>query len=100
MLVYYTQYMNTEIIENTLLTLINEFKKDEEEKYNALENTIKSIHKSFLEEEELKTNILNKFLPQIKIVIKEIKEEMKKYPPQICIFDAVNLQRYENYNSN
>ncbi|ASJ22817.1 hypothetical protein BHAMNSH16_12035 [Brachyspira hampsonii] len=92
--------MNTEIIENTLLTLINEFKKDEEEKYNALENTIKSIHKSFLEEEELKTNILNKFLPQIKIVIKEIKEEMKKYPPQICIFDAVNLQRYENYNSN
>lgn len=92
--------MNTEIIENTLLTLINEFKKDEKEKYNALENTIKSIHKSFLEEEELKTNILNKFLPQIKIVIKEVKEEMKKYPPQICIFKAVNLQRHENYNSN
>ncbi|MDO6994890.1 PD-(D/E)XK nuclease family protein [Brachyspira innocens] len=92
--------MNTEIIENTLLTLINEFKKDEKEKYNALENTIKSINKSFLEEEELKTNILNKFLPQIKIVIKEVKEEMKKYPPQICIFEAVNLQRHENYNSN
>ncbi|WP_020003388.1 PD-(D/E)XK nuclease family protein [Brachyspira innocens] len=92
--------MNTEIIENTLLTLINEFKKDEKEKYNALENTIKSIHKSFLEEEELKTNILNKFLPQIKIVIKEVKEEMKKYPTQICIFEAVNLQRHENYNSN
>ncbi|ADG72631.1 PD-(D/E)XK nuclease family protein [Brachyspira murdochii] len=92
--------MNTEIIENTLLTLINEFKKDEKEKYNALENTIKSIHKSFLEEEELKTNILNKFLPQIKIVIKEVKEQMKKYPPQICIFEAVNLQRHENYNSN
>lgn len=70
--------MNTEIIENTLLTLINEFKKDE----------------------ELKTNILNKFLPQIKIVIKEIKEEMKQYPPQFCIFDVVNLQRHENYNSN
>ncbi|MEI0478337.1 PD-(D/E)XK nuclease family protein [Brachyspira pulli] len=78
MLIYYTQYMNTEIIENTLLTLINEFKKDE----------------------ELKTNILNKFLPQIKIVIKEIKEEMKQYPPQFCIFDVVNLQRHENYNSN
>ena len=70
--------MNKEIIENTLLTLINEFKKDE----------------------ELKTNILNKFLPQIKIVIKEIKEEMKQYPPQFCIFDVVNLQRHENYNSN
>lgn len=92
--------MNTEIIENTLLTLINEFKKDEEEKYNAVENTIKSIHKSFLDEEELKTDILNKFLPQIKIVIKEIKEEMKQYPPQFCIFDVINLQRHENYNSN
>lgn len=100
MLIYYTQYMNTEIIENTLLTLINEFKKDEEEKYNAVSNTIYSIHKSFLDEEELKTDILNKFLPQIKIVIKEIKEEMKQYPPQFCIFDVINLQRHENYNSN
>lgn len=97
---YYTQYMNTKIIENTLLTLINEFKKDEEEKYNSLSNTIKSIHKSFLEEEKLKTNRLNKFLPQIKRVIKEVKEEMKKFPPQFCIFDVVNLQKYENYNSN
>ncbi|WP_300720846.1 PD-(D/E)XK nuclease family protein [uncultured Brachyspira sp.] len=92
--------MNTEIIENTLLALINEFKKDEEEKYNAVENTIKSIHKSFLEEEELKTNILNQIFPKIKTIIEEVKEEMKKYPPQFCIFDAVNLQRYENYNSN
>ena len=63
--------MNTEIIENTLLTLINEFQKDEKEKYNAVENTINSIHKSFLDEEKLKTDILNKFLPQIKIVIKK-----------------------------
>ena len=78
----------------------NEFKKDEEEKYNAVSNTIYSIHKSFLDEEELKTDILNKFLPQIKIVIKEIKEEIKQYPPQFCIFDVVNLQRHENYNSN
>lgn len=92
--------MNAEIIENTLLTLINEFKKDEEEKYNSVSNTIYSIHKSFLDEEELKTDILNKFLPQIKIVIKEVKEEMKKIPPQFCIFDVINLQRYENYNSN
>ena len=92
--------MNTEIIEKTLLTLINEFKKDEEEKYNAVSNTIYSIHKSFLDEEELKTDILNKFLPQIKIVIKEIKEEIKQYPPQFCIFDVINLQRHENYNSN
>ncbi|ADK32162.1 PD-(D/E)XK nuclease family protein [Brachyspira pilosicoli] len=92
--------MNEKIIENTLLTLINEFKKDEEEKYNAVSNTIYSIHKSFLDEEELKTDILNKFLPQIKIVIKEVKEEMKKIPPQFCIFNAINLQRYENYNSN
>ena len=97
---YYTQYMNTKIIENTLLTLINEFKKDEEEKYNSLSNTIKSIHKSFLEEEKLKTNRLNKFLPQIKRVIKEVKEEMKKFPPQFCIFNAINLQKHENYNSN
>lgn len=92
--------MNTKIIENTLLTLINEFKKDEEEKYNSVSNTIKSIHKSFLEEEKLKTNRLNKFLPQIKRVIKEVKEEMKKYPPQFCIFNAINLQKHENYNSN
>lgn len=92
--------MNTEIIENTLLTLIDEFKKDEEEKYNLVENTVKSIHKSFLDEEKLKTSMLNKFLPKIKIVIKEIKEEMKKYPPQFCIFDVINLQRHENYNSN
>ncbi|MEI0684588.1 PD-(D/E)XK nuclease family protein [Brachyspira pilosicoli] len=92
--------MNEKIIENTLLTLINEFKKDEEEKYNAVSNTIYSIHKSFLDEEELKTDILNKFLPQIKIVIKEVKEEMKKFPPQFCIFDVINLQRHENYNSN
>ncbi|MBW5395975.1 PD-(D/E)XK nuclease family protein, partial [Brachyspira hampsonii] len=92
--------MNTEIIENTLLTLINEFKKDEKEKYNALENTIKSIHKSFLEEEELKTNRLNEIFSKIKIIIEEVKEEMKKYPPQFCIFEAVNLQRHENYNSN
>ncbi|MBW5381991.1 PDDEXK-like family protein [Brachyspira pilosicoli] len=92
--------MNEEVIENTLLTLINEFKKDEEEKYNAVSNTIYSIHKSFLGEEELKTDILNKFLPQIKIVIKEVKEEMKKFPPQFCIFDVINLQRHENYNSN
>ena len=92
--------MNKEIIEKTLLTLINEFKKDEEEKYNAVSNTIYSIHKSFLDEEELKTDILNKFLPQIKIVIKEIKEEIKQYPPQFCIFDVINLQRHENYNSN
>lgn len=92
--------MNTEIIENTLLTLINEFKKDEEEKYNSVSNTIKFMHKSFLEEEKLKTNRLNKFLPQIKRVIKEVKEEMKKFPPQFCIFDVVNLQKYENYNSN
>lgn len=92
--------MNEKIIENTLLTLINEFKKDEEEKYNSVSNTIKSIHKSFLEEEKLKTNRLNKFLPQIKRVIKEVKEEMKKFPPQFCIFDVVNLQKYENYNSN
>lgn len=92
--------MNEKIIENTLLTLINEFKKDEEEKYNSVSNAIKSIHKSFLEEEKLKTNRLNKFLPQIKRVIKEVKEEMKKFPPQFCIFDVVNLQKYENYNSN
>lgn len=92
--------MNTEIIENTLLTLINEFKKDEEEKYNSVSNTIKFIHKSFLDEEKLKTNILNKFLPQIKRIIKEVKEEMKKYPPQFCIFNAINLQKHENYNSN
>lgn len=92
--------MNKEIIEKTLLTLINEFKKDEEEKYNAVSNTIYSIHKSFLYEEELKTDILNKFLPQIKIVIKEIKEEIKQYPTQFCIFDVINLQRHENYNSN
>ena len=63
--------MNTEIIENILSTLINEFKKDEEEIYNAISNTIYSIHKSFLDEEKLKTDILNKFLPQIKIVIKK-----------------------------
>ncbi|MEI0580676.1 PD-(D/E)XK nuclease family protein [Brachyspira pilosicoli] len=92
--------MNSEIIENILLTLINEFKKDEKEKYNAVENTIKSIHKSFLEEEELKINILNKFLSKIKRLIKEVKEEMKQYPTQFCIFDVVNLQRHENYNSN
>nr|WP_286033114.1 PD-(D/E)XK nuclease family protein [Brachyspira pilosicoli] len=98
--IYYTQYMNEKIIENRLLTLINEFKKDEEEKYNSVSNTIKSIHKSFSEEEELKTDILNKFLPQIKRVIKEVKEEMKQYPPQFCIFNAINLQKHENYNSN
>ena len=98
--IYYTQYMNEKIIENRLLTLINEFKKDEEEKYNSVSNTIKSIHKSFSEEEELKTNRLNKFLPQIKRVIKEVKEEMKQYPPQFCIFNAINLQKHENYNSN
>ncbi|PTY40130.1 PD-(D/E)XK nuclease family protein [Brachyspira hampsonii] len=92
--------MNTEIIKNTLLTLINEFKKDEKEKYNAVSNTIYSIHKSFLEEEELKTNRLNEIFSKIKIIIEEVKEEMKKYPPQICIFEAVNLQRHENYNSN
>ena len=92
--------MNTKIIENTLLTLINEFKKDEEEKYNSVSNTIKSIHKSFLEEEKLKTDILNKFLPQIKIIIEEVKKEMKKFPTQFCIFDVIKLQRHENYNSN
>lgn len=92
--------MNKEIIENTLLTLINEFKKDEKEKYNALENTIKSIHKSFLYEEELKTNRLNEIFSKIKIIIEEVKEEMKKFPPQFCIFDVINLQRHENYNSN
>ncbi|MEI0559051.1 PD-(D/E)XK nuclease family protein [Brachyspira intermedia] len=92
--------MNTEIIENTLLTLINEFKKDEEEKYNAVSNTIYSIHKSFLYEEELKTNRLNEIFSKIKIIIEEVKNEMKKFPPQFCIFDAVNLQRHENYNSN
>lgn len=100
MLIYYTQYMNTEIIENTLLTLINEFKKDEEEKYNAVSNTIYSIHKSFLDEEKLKTNRLNEIFSKIKIIIEEVKNEMKKFPPQFCIFDAINLQRYENYNSN
>ncbi|MEI0508682.1 PD-(D/E)XK nuclease family protein [Brachyspira intermedia] len=92
--------MNTEIIENILSTLINEFKKDEEEKYNAISNTIYSIHKSFLDEEELKTNRLNEIFTKIKIIIKEVKEEMKKFPPQFCIFDVVNLQRHENYNSN
>ena len=92
--------MNTEIIENTLLTLINEFKKDEKEKYNAVSNTIYSIHKSFLDEEKLKTNRLNEIFSKIKIIIKEIKEEMKQYPPQFCIFDVINLQRHENYNSN
>lgn len=92
--------MNTEIIENTLLTLINEFKKDEEEKYNAVSNTLYSIHKSFLYEEELKTNRLNEILSKIKIIIEEVKNEMKKFPPQFCIFDVVNLQRHENYNSN
>ena len=92
--------MNTKIIENTLLTLINEFKKDEEEKYNSVSNTIKSIHKSFLEEEELKTNRLNEIFSKIKIIIEKVKNEMKKFPPQFCIFDAINLQRHENYNSN
>lgn len=92
--------MNTEIIENILSTLINEFKKDEEEKYNAISNTIYSIHKSFLDEEELKTNRLNEIFTKIKIIIKEVKEKMKKFPPQFCIFDVVNLQRHENYNSN
>lgn len=92
--------MNTEIIENTLLTLINEFKKDEKEKYNAVSNTIYSIHKSFLDEEELKTNRLNEIFSKIKIIIEEVKNEMKKFPPQFCIFDVVNLQRHENYNSN
>ena len=91
--------MNTKIIENTLLTLINEFKKDEEEKYNSVSNTIKSIHKSFLEEEELKTNRLNEIFSKIKIIIEKVKNEMKKFPPQFCIFDVVNLQRHENYNS-
>ncbi|WP_242004862.1 PD-(D/E)XK nuclease family protein [Brachyspira pilosicoli] len=70
--------MNTEIIENTLLTLINEFKKDE----------------------ELKTNRLNEIFSKTKTIIKEIKEEIKQYPPQFCIFDVINLQRHENYNSN
>ena len=70
--------MNTEIIENTLLTLINEFKKDE----------------------KLKRNRLNEIFSKTKTIIKEIKEEMKQYPPQFCIFDVVNLQRHENYNSN
>lgn len=92
--------MNKEIIENTLLTLINEFKKDEEEKYNAVSNTIYSIHKSFLYEEELKTNRLNEIFSKIKIIIEEVKNEMKKFPHQFCIFDVVNLQRHENYNSN
>ena len=92
--------MNKEIIENTLLTLINEFKKDEEEKYNAVSNTIYSIHKSFLYEEELKTNRLNEIFSKIKIIIEKVKNEMKKFPPQFCIFDVVNLQRHENYNSN
>ncbi|WP_157150710.1 PD-(D/E)XK nuclease family protein [Brachyspira sp. SAP_772] len=91
--------MNTEIIENRLLTLTNEFKKDEEEKYNSVSNTIKSIHKSFLEEEELKTNRLNEIFSKIKIIIEKVKNEMKKFPPQFCIFDVVNLQRHENYNS-
>ncbi|WP_418235794.1 PD-(D/E)XK nuclease family protein [Brachyspira pulli] len=92
--------MNTEIIENTLLTLINEFKKDEEEKYNAVSNTIYSIHKSFLYEEELKTNKLNEIFSKIKIIMEEVKNEMKKFLHQFCIFDVVNLQRHENYNSN
>ena len=92
--------MNTEIIENILSTLINEFKKDEEEKYNAISNTIYSIHKSFLDEEELKTNRLNEIFSKIKIIIEKVKNEMKKFPPQFCIFDVVNLQRHENYNSN
>ncbi|MEI0493539.1 PD-(D/E)XK nuclease family protein [Brachyspira intermedia] len=92
--------MNKEIIENTLLTLINEFKKDEEEKYNAVSNTIYSIHKSFLYEEELKTNRLNEIFSKIKIIIEKVKNEMKKFPPQFCIFDVINLQRHENYNSN
>ncbi|WP_295296293.1 PD-(D/E)XK nuclease family protein [uncultured Brachyspira sp.] len=92
--------MNTEIIENTLLTLINEFKKDEEEKYNSVSNTIKSIHKSFLEEEKLKTDRLNEIFSKTKTIIKEVKEEMKTYPPQFCIFNAINLQKHENYNSN
>ncbi|AEM22586.1 conserved hypothetical protein [Brachyspira intermedia PWS/A] len=92
--------MNKEIIENILLTLINEFKKDEEEKYNAVSNTIYSIHKSFLYEEELKTNRLNEIFSKIKIIIEKVKNEMKKFPPQFCIFDVVNLQRHENYNSN
>ncbi|MEI0495197.1 PD-(D/E)XK nuclease family protein [Brachyspira intermedia] len=92
--------MNTEIIEKTLLTLINEFKKDEEEKYNAVSNTIYSIHKSFLDEEKLKTNRLNEIFSKIKIIIEEVKNEMKKFPHQFCIFDVINLQRHENYNSN
>ena len=70
--------MNTEIIENTLLTLINEFKKDE----------------------ELKTNRLNEIFSKIKIIIEEVKKEMKKFPTQFCIFDVIKLQRHENYNSN
>ena len=56
------------------LTLINEFKKDEER--------------------------LNEIFSKTKTIIKEVKEEMKIYPPQFCIFNAINLQRYENYNSN
>ena len=74
--IYYTQYMNEKIIENRLLTLINEFKKDEEEKYNSVSNTIKSIHKSFLEEEELKTNRLNEIFSKIKIIIEKVKNEL------------------------
>lgn len=92
--------MNEKIIENRLLILTNEFKKDEEEKYNSVSNTIKSIHKSFLEEEELKTNRLNEIFSKIKIIIEKVKNEMKKFPPQFCIFDVINLQRHENYNSN
>ncbi|MEI0702438.1 PD-(D/E)XK nuclease family protein, partial [Brachyspira intermedia] len=43
---------------------------------------------------------LNEIFSKIKIIIEKVKNEMKKFPPQFCIFDVVNLQRHENYNSN
>ena len=40
--------------------------------------------------------ILHEIFTQINIV----KNDINKFPPKFCIFDAINLQRHENYNSN
>lgn len=99
--------MNKDLIikntENTLLTLINAFKEDENSKRIYLNDFMKSIGEDFIKDNKLKNKLLLEFfekLIKVKHEIKRIKKEIKEFPPQFNIFDSINLLNHENYNSN
>lgn len=99
--------MNKDLIikntENTLLTLINSFKEDENSKRIYLNDFMKSIGEDFIKDNKLKNKLLLEFfekLIKVKHEIKRIKKEVKEFPPQFNIFDSINLLNHENYNSN